>query len=77
MSYAIPLIIIIFGLLEIFAKDLMWKVSSFWISLKGMNTEWNRLRGLPTERTEFTDQATTFVGIFLIVLALVSFFLHI
>ena len=61
------LLIIIYGLLEIFAKDFMWKISSFW----GTRKFWLRTGGLYTGRTKSWDNTTTIYGIFLIIGALV------
>ena len=61
MVFCSGIVIIVLGLLSIFAKDLVWEF-----------TEWqNRAKGLASERTEQWETATSIGGIIGIVFGVV------
>jgi uncharacterized membrane protein HdeD (DUF308 family) len=60
----IAILMVILGLLSIFAKDLVWELTAFG----------NRLEGKASERTDTWDVGTTVSGVIFIVLGIVLFF---
>ena len=65
MPFIIGLILVVLGLMSIFAKDIVWEF-----------TEWsNRAKGLVSERTDWWDTTTTIGGIIAILAGVVLMFI--
>jgi hypothetical protein len=66
MLFVVGLILVVLGLMSIFAKDMMWEF-----------TEWrNQARGLVSERTDWWDTSTTIGGIFAILVGIAAMVLN-
>jgi len=66
MPFVVGLILVVLGLLSVFAKDLVWEF-----------TEWsNQARGLVSERTDWWDTSTTIGGIIAIVVGIAAMFIN-
>ena len=66
MPFVVGLILVVLGLLSVFAKDLVWEF-----------TEWsNQVRGLVSERTDWWDTSTTIGGIIAIVVGIAAMFIN-
>ena len=66
MPFVVGLVLVVMGLLSVFAKDLVWEF-----------TEWsNQARGLVSERTDWWDTSTTIGGIIAIVAGIALMFMN-
>ncbi len=66
MPFVIGLILVVLGLLSVFAKDLVWTF-----------TEWsNQAKGLVSERTDWWDTTTTIGGIIAILVGVAAMFIN-
>jgi hypothetical protein len=66
MPFVVGLILVVLGLLSVFAKDIVWEF-----------TEWsNQARGLVSERTDWWDTTTTIGGVFAIIVGIAAMFIN-
>jgi hypothetical protein len=64
MLLLIGIFLLVLGLLNIFAKDIMWGI-----------TEWgNQTRGIESDRTETWDTMSTIQGVVAIIISLISLY---